>query len=90
MILEIKDHKVYKDPLVLLDLLDLKGQQELTQQYLDPLENKEQQDHRGLRVIKEIKDHKVYMYTLWSLISFITLRPLWSCCSLFSSGSRYC
>ena len=50
------------DPPVLLDQPDQLDHKELTQQYLDLLENKEQQDHRDLRVIKEtleIKDRKV-------------------------------
>ena len=54
VILEIKDHKVYKAPLVLLDLKDHKEQQELTQQYLDQLDHKEQQDQRVIKVILEI------------------------------------
>tara|TARA_B100001939_G_scaffold292426_1_gene264573 strand:- start:110 stop:391 length:282 start_codon:yes stop_codon:yes gene_type:complete len=51
-ILETKDLKVRLAPRVLLDLLDLLDPQELTQQFLDLLDHKEQQDNRDLRVIK--------------------------------------
>jgi hypothetical protein len=54
--LETKDLKELLDPPVLLD------HKELTQQHLDPLGHKEQQEIKVLREIKEIleiKDRKV-------------------------------
>ena len=64
VILEIKGRKVYKAPLVLLDLKDLLDPQELTQQYLGQLDHKEQQDHKvykaplELMVLLDQPDHK--------------------------------